>query len=113
MTRSLPFSRRLIVIASALIYTMFSFGIVTNTAPLAAQNAPYYVAELAQPAAKDRVVAGGVAWVCRDTTCVANRGNSRPLRMCRGLSREVGELSRFTTDGEVLAEDRLARCNGN
>ena len=63
--------------------------------------------------AKDRVgVAGGVAWQCNGTTCVAEKGTSRSMRICRELQRDVGEIVGFTTKGEALAEDKLAKCNG-
>ena len=78
-----------------------------------AQGGAYYTATLAQPADENRTVAGGVAWSCEGTTCVANRGTSRPSRVCRGLAREFGEITEFKADGEELADERLARCNGN
>ena len=113
MTLSLPRTGRFTVLALALVYTGLSFGVATSTSPLAAQSGAYYTATLAQPAADDRAVAGGVAWACQDTTCVANKGSSRPSRICRGLAREFGEVTSFTANGEALAEDELARCNGN
>ena len=111
MTISLPRASRLAVFASALAYTTLSFG--TLTAPVAAQGGAYYTATLAQPADDNRAVAGGVAWICEGTTCVANKGTSRPSRICRGLAREFGEITAFTANGEALPEDKLARCNGN
>ena len=113
MTLSLPRSGRFIVLAVAMLYTGLTFGVATSSAPLAAQSGPYYTATLAQPAEDNRAVAGGVAWACQDTTCVANRGSSRPSRVCRGLAREFGEIVSFMADGEMLPEDQLARCNGN
>lgn len=111
MTLSLPRAGRLIILAFALIYTGLTFGYAT--APVAAQSTPYYTATLAEPANENRAVAGGVAWACQGSTCVANKGTSRPSRVCRGLAREFGEVTSFMADGEMLAEDRLARCNGN
>ena len=70
------------------------------------------MAELAAPASDSRAVAGGVAWFCEGTTCKGTKGNSRPLRICRGLAREFGEITSFTAKGEALAEDKLAECNG-
>ncbi len=112
MTISLPRTGRLAVFASAVLYAGLSFGAVTAT-PVAAQGGAYYTATLAQPAEDNRAVAGGVAWICEGTTCVANKGTSRPSRICRGLAREFGEITAFTANGEALAEDKLARCNGN
>ncbi|UAB78208.1 hypothetical protein INR77_00150 [Erythrobacter sp. SCSIO 43205] len=113
MSLSLPRAERIAVFASALAYTALTFGIATAPAPASADSGPYYTAQLAQPAEDDRLVAGGVAWACKGTTCVANKGSSRPSRICRGLARDVGEIKGFVANGEELAEDKLARCNGN
>lgn len=113
MSLSLPTASRIAVLASAIVYTAASFGLATSATPLAAQSGPYYTATLAQPTEEDRAVAGGIAWACAGTTCVANKGRSRPSRICRGLSREMGEITNFTANGEALEEDKLARCNGN
>ncbi|WP_108788895.1 CC_3452 family protein [Erythrobacter sp. Alg231-14] len=113
MTLSLPRISRFAGLSLALVYTAVSFGVATSSAPLSAQSGPYYTATLAQPAEDNRAVAGGVAWNCAGTTCVANKGTSRPSRVCRGLAREFGEIVSFTADGEALAEDKLSRCNGN
>lgn len=113
MTLSLPRTGRFAAIALALAYTGLSFGIATSSTPVAAQGGAYYTATLAVAADDDRAVAGGVAWACQGTTCVANKGTSRPSRVCRGLAREFGEITSFIADGEALAEDKLARCNGN
>ncbi|MEM7780792.1 MAG: hypothetical protein AAF697_10410 [Pseudomonadota bacterium] len=112
MNISLPRTGRFTVFALALVYTGLTFGAATS-APLTANNGPYYTATLAAPTDENRAVAGGVAWACQGTTCVANKGTSRPSRVCRGLSREMGEITSFTANGETLAEDKLARCNGN
>ena len=113
MTLSLKTSTRISVFASAIAYTALTFGAATAPAPASAQSGAYYIATLAQPAAERNAVAGGVAWTCEGTTCVANKGSSRPMRICRGLNREFGEITSFRTQGEELAEDRLAKCNGN
>jgi hypothetical protein len=113
MTPSLPRTGRLSVFLLALAWTATSFGVVTTTPPLAAQTNAYYVAQLAEPATDRNAVAGGVAWTCAETTCVANKGTSRPMRVCRGLARKVGAISSFTADGETLADEKLTRCNGN
>ncbi len=85
----------------------------TTLAPIASEAAaPYYTATLAAPASDDRTVAGGVAWACRDNMCVAAKGTSRPMRICRGLAREFGEITSFTTKGEELDAEKLAKCNG-
>ena len=113
MTLSLPRAERIAVFASAIAYTTLTFGAATAPAPAIAADGPYYMAKLAQPAEDNRTVAGGVAWACEGTTCVANKGTSRPSRVCRGLSRDLGEIVDFTANGEELPEDQLNRCNGN
>jgi hypothetical protein len=113
MTLSLPRAGRLSVFALALAYTGATFGLMTAPAPAIANSGAYYTATLAAPADDNRAVATGVAWTCQGTTCVANKGTSRPMRICRGLSREFGEIVSFTAKGEELAEDKLAKCNGN
>ncbi|MEN7538342.1 CC_3452 family protein [Aurantiacibacter flavus] len=71
----------------------------------------FYVAEIATPMDATRMAAGGVAWACEGTSCVASRGTARPLRICHELKRKAGAITRFTVDGEPLADEQLARCN--
>jgi hypothetical protein len=113
MTLSSPFTNRLGVFALALIYTGLTFGAAVSPTPALAQSGAYYTAELVAPAKDDRLVASGVAWKCVDTTCRAKKGTSRPTTICRGLARKFGEVSSFTFNGEELAAERLAKCNGN
>ncbi|MBV7265950.1 CC_3452 family protein [Erythrobacter ani] len=113
MTLSLPRSSRLSIFVLALAYTGLTFGVAVAPAPVAAQSGAYYTAQLAQPVESNRAVAGGVAWACKDTTCIANKGPSRPLRICRGLAREFGEITSFTAKGEEMTGEKLAKCNGN
>lgn len=112
MTLSLNRSSRLSIFVLALAYTGLTFGTAIAPAPASAQGGAYYTATLAKPAEDSRAVAGGVAWSCEGTTCVANKGTSRPMKICRGLKREFGEITSFRTKGKELAEDRLAKCNG-
>lgn len=96
----------------AIAWTAMSFG--TTTAPVAAQtpSKAYYRAELAQPAAQAKVIAGDLVWACDGTSCVADRGTSRPLRICREVNRKFGEVVNFTAKGEALPAEDLAKCNG-
>ena len=113
MTLSLSRTGRLGVFALALAYTGLTFGALTAPAPaFATANGPHYVAELAAPAKQARTVAAGVAWFCEGTTCKAGKGTSRPLRICRGLAKEFGEVTSFTAQNEVLPAEQLAQCNG-
>ena len=81
-------------------------------APAAASDGgPYYRAELAQPAAKSQVIAGGVLWVCEGTACFAGKGTGRPAVMCKRLAQATSAVVSFSYAGEALAAEDLARCN--
>ncbi|MBU0670474.1 MAG: hypothetical protein KJ703_01090 [Alphaproteobacteria bacterium] len=112
MTLSLPRIANLSAIALGLGYTALTFGTALAPTPATASSGAFYTAQLAAPASESRAIAGGVAWSCQGTTCVANKGTSRPLRVCRELQREVGEVTAFTANGEALEAEDLARCNG-
>ncbi len=84
-------------------------------APASAQtrdSAPFFTAELAQPARTDRAIAGGVLFRCEGSTCTAPRSRDRSLRVCSELRREVGTIASFSANGTPLSESQLARCNG-
>ncbi|MFN3990756.1 MAG: CC_3452 family protein [Erythrobacter sp.] len=112
MNITLPASRRLAILASALVYTGLSFGIATSATPLHAAGGGYYTATLTAPADAKGQVLGGVAWNCQGNTCVAAKGDARPLRICRGLARKFGEVASFKANGEELPAEELAKCNG-
>lgn len=111
-TLSLPRSGKFAILASAVLYTAMTFGVATSTAPVSAAGNAYYSAKLAAPTDETRAVAGGVAWACEGTTCVAGKASARPLRICRGLNRKFGEVASFTVNGEDLPAEELAKCNG-
>jgi hypothetical protein len=111
MSISLPRTGRLAILASALVYTGASFAIATSASPLQAANGSYYTATLAASDAKSGVM-GGVAWNCSGSTCTAGKGDARPLRMCRSIARKHGEVTSFKINGEDMAADELAKCNG-
>lgn len=102
---------RVAIFMLALLYTGLTFTAATSPVSAKAKG-PYYTAELVQPASENKVIARGVAWKCSGTTCRAGKGTSRPIRVCRGLTREIGEVKSFTSRGKALAEDKLAKCNG-
>jgi hypothetical protein len=109
---SLPRTGKFAILASALVYTGLSFGVASSSAPLSAAGTAYYSATLAAPASEARFVAGGVAWTCEGTTCVANKASARPLRICRGLNRKSGEIANFKVLGQPIEAEELAKCNG-
>ena len=96
----------------ALACTALVFSAALSAEPVQAGEV-FYRAELGEPAGTDRAVVGGIAWYCKDRVCVAAKGKSRPLRICRSLSRELGTITSFTARGEALDEAALAACNGN
>ena len=97
----------------ALTWTALTFGAALTPAPAMAQNPAnaYYRAELAQPATSPRAIAGALVWACQGTSCTADKGTSRPLRICRELNRKHGTIASFATKGEALPAEELARCN--
>lgn len=111
LSNALPRSGKFAVLATALLSAVATFGAATFAPPVEAAGNAYYTATLSTPAAESRAVAGGVAWACQGTTCVANKGDGRPLRICRGLNRKVGEIATFRANGEELPAEDLAKCN--
>ena len=100
-------------IGLALAWTTLSFGAALTPAPALAQNPSkaFYRAELAQPAAQPRAIAGDLVWACNGTSCTADKGTSRPLRICREVNRKFGEVTSFSARGEALPAEDLAKCN--
>lgn len=111
-TSTLPRTGKLAVLATALLYTGVTFGVATGAAPVNAAGNAYYSATLATPASDARAVTDGVAWACKDATCVANKTTARPLRVCRSLNRKFGEVATFKVNGQELPAEDLAKCNG-
>lgn len=112
MNLTLPHTGRLAFLAGALIATGLGLSMATSAAPLQAASGAYYTATLATATDADRMVLGGVAWTCQGTTCVAGKGDARPLRICRSLARKVGEVASFKANGTDIAAEELAKCNG-
>ena len=114
MTLSFPRFGNIAAIGLALIWTAISFAAALAPAPAFAQKSSkaYYRAELAQPAAQPRAIAGDVVWACNGASCIADKGTSRPLRICRELNRKVGEVISFSAKGELLPSQDLVKCNG-
>jgi hypothetical protein len=92
--------------------TALALAAATLAAPVIARDAsPSYRAELAAPSGAERIVAGGMLWLCDGTSCVAGKDNSRPLIVCKRLAKETEAIARFTVAGEDLAAEDLERCN--
>ena len=104
-------SNRFANLAMALAASGALIGLAAAPAPAHAAT-PYYIAKLAAPSTEEKAVAGGVAWACEQETCVAVKGQRRPVRICRMLVREMGKVASFTAGGEALTPEKLAKCNG-
>lgn len=98
----------------ALTWTAVTFGSALTPTPAIAQtpSKAYYTAELAQPASESRAIAADLVWACNGTSCVADKGTSRPLRICREVNRKFGTVATFTAKGEAMPAEDLAKCNG-
>ena len=94
-------------LAGAAIIGGFAFA---STAATAA-GGTFYRAELASPAPEARFVARDVVWACKDSSCTAGQGTSRPLIMCAALAKKAGPVTSFIAGGKALEADDLARCN--
>jgi hypothetical protein len=71
-----------------------------------------YEADLAQATKRSAVTAGGVAWSCADTRCVASgRGGNVSVGGCSQLARVVGPITRYRSEIKVLAEPGVRECN--
>ncbi len=113
MTLSLPRFGTVGAIGLAIAWTAVSFGAAVSPAPAIAQtpSKAYYRAELAQPASETRAIAGELVWACNGTSCIADKGTSRPLRICREVNRKFGQVTSFTARGEALPAQELEKCN--
>lgn len=98
-------------LALALLVLAIVGGALAATSARAAESAAFYRAELAQPAAAQTVVAGGLAWRCDGSACSATRSTSRDAIVCAKLAKEVGQLTSFASRKGALEAADLARCN--
>lgn len=106
-------STNLGALVAAVAFTTLAFGAaIAPSSAEAKSTSLFYTVELAQPVTTtSTTIAGGVAWACKGTTCVAQKSNSRPLRVCRELQREHGQIASFTAKDEPLDAENLAKCN--
>lgn len=86
-------------------------GLALASTTATAAGGAYYRAELANPAPEARFVAREVVWACKDASCIAGQGTSRPLIMCSALAKKAGPVTSFTAGGKTLEADELTRCN--
>lgn len=78
----------------------------------AANNAPYYKIELAQPAAAKQELLRSVFVKCDGTTCRAPMASTAPKNMCISIARKFGAVVAFSAGERVFTVDELAACNG-
>jgi len=73
-----------------------------------------YEADLAAPAKRAAVRAGGVEWSCSGTRCTAEArggGGNVSVRGCSELARGAGAVTRYAGEARQLGEKELAECN--
>jgi len=63
--------------------------------------------------AKTRVMASGAVFYCEGTSCVASSTQPRTASTagCKGLVKEVGEVTAFGTAQKAISAEDLAACN--
>ena len=71
-----------------------------------------YTATPASPASDAKVVARDIAWTYAGGAYTGRTAESRPMVLCQGLAKRVGQLNAFTADGRAFSTAELARCNG-
>ena len=74
------------------------------------------VATLRQPiAAPTQFVAGGAAWRCEGTSCVASATMDETFgpTQCHAVARQVGPIASFQDEAHALQPAALDRCNAN
>jgi hypothetical protein len=76
-----------------------------------AGNAPYYKAELAQPATAQKQLLRGVFVNCDGANCRAPQAGTAPKNMCITISRELGAVTAFSAGNRVFDATEIAACN--
>lgn len=79
----------------------------------AANNAPYYKIELAQPAAAKQELLRSVFVKCEGTACRAPMASTAPKNMCISVARKFGAVAAFSAGERVFTADEIAACNGD
>jgi hypothetical protein len=92
-----------------------AFALAASAASVAgahAQGKVYgYEADLAQPARRAAVTAGGVNWSCTGARCTASgRGGNVSVKGCSELARAVGPVAGYRSEIKTLAAGDLREC---
>jgi hypothetical protein len=70
------------------------------------------VAELAEPAAKAKLVSSEVLWRCEGQTCSTSAElTTSPKRFCSRFVRDAGDVLAFRIGDRVLNDEEIAACN--
>lgn len=94
--------RRIVAVAASLLVAT----------PVAAADAPSYVAELAAPSTSVKLVSSDRLWSCVGVTCAAaGPADSAAKRICSRLAKEIGPLKSFKARGRVFNAEELTACN--
>ena len=97
----------------ALVCAALSTSVLLFAAPQAhAANAPYYKAELSQPATAQKQLLRGVFVNCDGANCRAPQAGTAPKNMCITISRKFGEVTAFSAGDRVFDATEIAACNG-
>ena len=60
----------------------------------------------------DHAIVDGAYWRCSAGICLASGGDSQPpLRACKRVVAELGQVITFTWQGKTLTADQLTACN--
>ena len=107
-----PFHRKLTIPLAATAFTVAAATMAPAMAVARSDNgSTFYSAQLAEARDASQFAAGGIVWHCAETRCIAPESPARPLRACRQLQREVGQIVQFSVAGEPLDDALLERCN--
>jgi hypothetical protein len=94
-----------------LAFPLAAVAALAGMAAPASANTNQYRAELAAPAAAQRLVVRDLVWDCAGASCAAVQTTSRPATDCSALAGKLGALRSFTVAGQPLTSEELEKCN--
>lgn len=89
----------------------FLAALATGADALADANV---TAIFAAPIGKEaNLIAGGVAWSCKESICWVSSESEdvEAMSACRTLFHQFGKITRFGSPSKPFAEAQLAKCN--
>ena len=91
-------------------FVLFAAAAAAIATPAFAES---WTAVPAQPSHATGFVGSNIIWDCNDSGChsTSDTSSGDELSECRGVARQVGQLTSFTGGKEALSAERLARCN--